>query len=274
MRLLIIGAAGFIGGHLTRKAAAAGYDVVALSRAGSVAGFSGPHFIWELGQPLPPMALDGVSCAIYLAHDFGGEKGAALTVQQTLACVEQLRRHGVGRQLFFSSYSAGAYAISLYGRTKFEIERAVTGLADLVIVRPGLVLGDGGIYGRIRKWAQKFPLVPLPDGGRLEVPVISIHRLCDETLALASAPAPPREANLFEQRLVTLRELVDRAASEVGRHPLIVPVPSMLLLWGLRAMAALRIPSPVNADNLVGLLASQNAGHLSILPSGGTEHTA
>jgi nucleoside-diphosphate-sugar epimerase len=25
--------------------------------------------------------------------------------------------------------------------------------------------GDGGVYGRIRKWARPLPVIPLPDGG-------------------------------------------------------------------------------------------------------------
>lgn len=52
---------------------------------------------------------------------------------------------------------------------------------------------------------------------------------------------------------------------EVRRQPLIVPIPSLLLVFGLRAAALLRIPLPVNADNLSGLLANQSAGHTSTL---------
>lgn len=265
MRLLVIGAAGFIGSNLTRHAAAQGLDVVALARSGRVAGFSGPCLRWSLGQPLPAKALEGVTCAIHLVHDFDGENGARLTAEQTTACVARLREAGVLRQLFFSSYSAGAHATSLYGRTKFAIERALAGAADVVIVRPGLVLGDGGIYGRIRKWAQNFSLVPLPDGGRLAVPVIDVERLSRETILLAEISGGHDDANLFEPELVSLRELVLRAAAEVHRRPLIVPIPSLFLLSGLRAAALLRIPLPVNADNLSGLLANQSAGHASTL---------
>lgn len=265
MRLLVIGAAGFIGSNFVRYAAGQGVDVVALSRSRRLADFGGTFSQWALGRPLPASALEGVTCAIHLVHDFNGEEGARLTFNQTLACVAELRALGVKRQLFFSSYSAGEHATSLYGRTKFAIERALAGAADIVIVRPGLVLGDGGVYGRIRKWAHKFPAVPLPDGGYFDVPVIAIERLSQETLTLAMAVGKADHVNLFEPQLVSLRQLVLSAAAEVQRRPLIIPVPSALLLFGLRVAAFLRIPLPVNADNLVGLLANQAAQHVSTL---------
>ncbi|MDD2768530.1 MAG: NAD(P)H-binding protein [Methylococcus sp.] len=265
MRLLILGAAGFIGSHLVRHAAAQGLEVVALCRSGKVEGFDGRTFVWALGQPVPVASLGGVDCAVHLAHDFSGEAGARLTQEATLACVAQLRAAGVRRQIFFSSYSAGPHAESIYGRTKHAIERELDEYADVVIVRPGLVLGDGGLYGRIRKWARRLPLIPLPDGGRGQVPVISVERLCRETLGLASMAAPLREANLFDPNMHSLRQLVLDTAAEAERYPWVLPVPSMLVIAGLRLAEMLRLPLPVNADNLSGFLANQQAQHVSTI---------
>lgn len=265
MRLLILGAAGFIGSHLARHAEAAGHEVVAMCRSGKVARFDGPTFRWMLGQQVTSNALEGVDCAIHLAHDFGGEVGARLTREATLACVTDLRARGIPRQIFFSSYSAGPHAHSTYGRTKLAIEQGLEGCADVVIVRPGLVLGDGGLYGRIQKWARRVPLIPLPNGGHGQVPVISIERLCRETLNLACMALPPREANLFEPRLCTLRQLVLDAAEGGGKHPWVLPVPSLLVIVGLRFAELLHLPLPVNADNLRGFLSNQQAQHFSTI---------
>lgn len=265
MRILIFGAAGFIGSHLARHAAEQGHDVIALCRSGKVPGFAGTTIAWALGEPVPESALKGADCAIHLAHDFNGEPGARLTEMATLACVVQLRSAGVARQLFFSSYSAGEHAESLYGRTKLAIEQVMTQYADITIVRPGLVLGDGGLYGRIRKWSRLLPLIPLPDGGLGRVPVVEIARLCRETLALASLDVPAREANLFELQLKSLRQLVLEAASDAGRRPWLLTVPSNLVIAGLKLAAFLHVPLPVNADNLSGFLANQQASHLSTM---------
>jgi uncharacterized protein YbjT (DUF2867 family) len=209
-------------------------------------------------------AAAGVQCAVHLAHDFGGETGARSTIDSTLASVTRLRAAGVRRQLYFSSYSAGEHARSLYGRTKLAIERGLAGQADTMIVRPGLVIGPGGIYGRIAALARRLPIVPLPNADG-QVPVIALERLAQETLAILRAPRLPAEANLFESELVSLRQLARDAAAAAGRRPLLLSVPAGLVRAGLRVTAALHIPLPVNADNLEGFLANQAAPHVSTL---------
>lgn len=267
MRLLIIGATGFIGRNLVSVAAAQNTEVIALSRSGVRPEGAAHAFSWSFGQPVPEGAYQGVSCAVHLAHDFDGEEGALRTIESTVAIASQLQAAGIPRQLFFSSYSAGEHASSLYGRTKFALEQAL--VEQAVIVRPGLVLGEGGIYGRIRKWARVLPFVPLPDGGQGRVPVIGVKALCELTLKLALDTAPAAEANLFEHELRSLRELVLEAAAEVGRKPWIVPIPAVLLTGILALAARFHIPLPVNADNLAGFMANQSATHVSTLGKNG-----
>lgn len=265
MRILILGAGGFIGSRLVTVAESRGIAVVALARGRVPAGVNVVGLPWSLGKSVPEAACQRVDCAIHLAHDFSGEEGARLTLLSTIAAAAQLRDAGIRRQIFFSSYSAGEHATSLYGRTKLAIENGLSTVGGMVIVRPGLVLGDGGIYGRIRKWARLAPVIPLPDGGRGKVPVIDINRLCEETLRIAGGTSTEREENLFEGEHRSLRQLVLAAAEEAGRSPWIVPVPSIFVLQVLRAAGFLHIPLPVNADNLAGFLGNQAAGHQSTL---------
>jgi hypothetical protein len=80
---------------------------------------------------------------------------------------------------------------------------------------------------------------------------------------IAAASSPKSEYNLFENDLLSLRQIVQEAALEAGRSALVLPLPSSLVLLGLRLTAALRLPLPVNADNLAGFLANQEATHQS-----------
>jgi uncharacterized protein YbjT (DUF2867 family) len=214
---------------------------------------------------LDDTAIEGADCALHLAHDFDGSKGAEKTLTGTIEAVQKLRRAGVRHQVVFSSYSAGPHASSLYGRTKSTLEEQVLGMDCVSVIRPGLVLGNGGLYGRIRTFVRLSPLVPLPDGGAGKVPVIEITQLCVQTLLIAAADAPRKEYNLFEKELRTLRDIVQSAAHEAGRTAWVIGVPSTLVLLILRMTAALHLPMPVNADNLAGFLANQEAGHESTL---------
>lgn len=268
MRILITGSTGFIGTHLVREALARGHTVIALSRSGSQGVADVEARRWRLGEPLPILAAEVIDVAIHLAHDFDGVKGAELTRTSTIAAALQLAAAGVQGQLFFSSYSASPQAVSLYGRTKQDIESGLLEKAGVTIVRPGLVMGEGGIYARIAKVARSFPFVPLPDGGRGLVPVIRIDRLCRETLALCEAGSFLQQANLFEPGLVSLGDMVRDIAAGQGRKLRIIPVPSQLFLAGLAVVGFLRIKLPVNADNLRGFLANQASSHTSTLEPG------
>lgn len=244
-----------------------GHEAIAFCRSGKVTDFEGECHPWTLGRGLDAAAIAGAECAIHLAHDFGGAGGAEQTLAGILAAVRQLQQAGVRRQLLYSSYSAGPHAASLYGRTKSALEAQVLDMQDVIIVRPGLVLGAGGLFGRIRTFARLSPLVPLPDGGVGKVPVIEIGKLCDRTLRIAVDAAPLKVHNVFEPELISLRDIVLSAAREAGRSPWIIPVPSKLVLFGLHLSATLHLPLPVNADNLSGFLANQSAGHVSTLES-------
>src|SRR5688500_11454328 len=90
MRILIIGAGGFIGSHLVSAAAAQGLEVFALSRSGNVLRPNETGFAWSFGQPLPDPVLRNIDCAVHLAHDFGGAEGARRTIESTLIAAGQL----------------------------------------------------------------------------------------------------------------------------------------------------------------------------------------
>ena len=263
MRILIIGSAGFIGREMTIAAARAGHEVFAVSRAGLAQQGSARSFSWSFGKAMPSDALEKVDSAIILAHDFSGPEGAQSTFDGTIALASVLRGAGVKRQLFFSSYSSSETAPSLYGRTKFKLEQVLGENYGSVIIRPGLVIGGGGLYGRIQKVSQILPIIPLPDGGSGKVPVIDIQKLCKLTLELAEDNTTNLEANLFEDELKTLRQLVLDAAGASHHKPFIISVPSFFYIAILRLASTLHIRLPVNEDNLIGFLANQTPSHLS-----------
>lgn len=252
----ITGASGFIGQHLIAEARRRGEKVIALSRSGINMSSPDLSLPWTLDQ-IPPIMGLSIDCAIHLAHDFQGEAGAQRTIDGTLKAIQTFREAGARRQVFYSSISSGTHAVSLYGRTKFAIEQRLRDQPDITILRPGLVLGNGGIYGRIRQWIELFPIVPLPDGGYGDMPVIQVERLCRKTFVCLGDPDAPRDKDLYEPELKSLRTLIIGEAALMGRKLWIVPIPSRLLLIVLATLERLHFPLPVTADNLKGFLANQ-----------------
>jgi nucleoside-diphosphate-sugar epimerase len=263
MRVLIFGASGFIGSSLVSWLTSSGHEVVALSRTSPIPGFCGRCIFWEMGVELPH-DLGEIDCAIHLTHDFDGDEGAAKTLFGVLKAVKDCHNLGIKRQLFFSSYSAGDYAKSLYGKTKYMLEQSISNIKGAIIIRPGLVLGDGGIYGRIKRFAKKYPIVPFP-GGHGKVPVIEINILCAQIESIALGRLGNGPFNLFEDRFYDMRDLIIHATSDVARKPLLVPIPINWMIFGLYIAAALKIKLPVNLDNLDGFIANQTAKHVSTM---------
>ena len=265
MHILITGATGFIGRHLVHYAANSGHSVIALSRSGAEVAGARTQIAWVLGELPNLSASQSIDAAIHLAHDFGSDDGANRTITGTIDLFEMLVQTGVRRQIFVSSYSAGPHAKSIYGLTKGQIESALKVDSSAVIVRPGLVLGSGGIYGRMSSWARHWPIVPLPDGGRGVVPIIAIEHLCQELVWLCETTDPPREFNAFHEDQISLRDLVLKVAIEAGRKPWILPIPTAFLLPLLRAAEALGVKLPVHSDSLIGFTSNQLARHKASL---------
>lgn len=261
MRILITGGSGFIGRALIDVALKHGHHVVVLSRS-KIDGMPSLEWCrWDLGDWEAQGIPSQIDMALHLAHDFGGQKGAEETINGTLGLANRLAEHGCPRQIFFSSYSAGEHATSVYGTTKTIIERGFMKLPGGIVVRPGLVIGDGGVYRKIQSAAIHLPVIPLPGGGRGKVPVIKIEKLCERIMAIAERNVTLREINLFESEVISLRDLVDDAARMGGKKLLILPIPDSLLLFGLGLAKLLHIPLPINEDNLRGFMSNQLAQH-------------
>jgi nucleoside-diphosphate-sugar epimerase len=200
-----------------------------------------------------PSALDS-DLIIHCGHDFA--PGAfARNVELARALLP------ARRVLYFSSCSAVPDARSEYGRTKHVIERMFLD-AGHAVIRPGLVVGPGGLFLRTAQTLRRARFVPLVDGGRLLAPVIALPDLLAAVAAIVEAPKQ-REWNLFLPELAAQRDYV----LAVQPRARIIPVPAGLALGLLRVARAAGMALPIGEENLLGILDSQNLPWASDLPA-------
>jgi nucleoside-diphosphate-sugar epimerase len=159
--------------------------------------------------------------------------------------------HG-GRSLFISSLAAHPGAISVYGRHKLASEP----LFDAVL-RPGLVLGDGGLVERSVRLMRRRRVVPMVAGGSQPLQTVAIddlvtavERVVDGGLSGAFAVADPQATSY--------RDVYAAIARALGLRVRFVPVPYRLLEAVLRAAAAARLDVGVGVENLRGLRAARH----------------
>ncbi len=256
MRIFITGIGGFVGSQLARFLHEGGHEVGgSASRAESAARL--PEWLvarveLRLGDAIDAAMLVGYDAVFHLAHASGAD-GQEDNLRGTLSLATAARDAGVARLVFTSSYSAHARATSHYGRGKLLIEQALATRPDLAttVVRLGLVLGPGGLFARMSDTLRRLPVVPLPDGGRNTVPILSIHDSNRALLAVLDEPAGGTFNLAYEQR-PTLRELMAAMARDAGLRRAFLPVPLGLVLGPLRLLELLHIPTPIDAENLRG----------------------
>lgn len=262
MNVLVTAATGFIGGHLVRALRSRGHRIVGTSRSGTgIEGVSECHrlVVSEPWQDLHEIFHD-IEVVIHLVHDYCVDQGALTAwYERVKNCASNA---GVPRQILISSYSARVDASSRYGRSKFEIEQV---FADQTIVRPGLVVGNGGVFGKIARFLSRVRVVPVPGGGG-KVPYISIHNLCEclvNIIADERITAGVKEFNLFQHEFITLPEMLRAIAKVIGTRNMFIPLNRSVMLGCVILAENLGLKPSLNSDNLRGFLKNQEPLHVS-----------
>jgi nucleoside-diphosphate-sugar epimerase len=240
MNVFITGVTGYLGQRLAASLVKQGHRVAGSSRR--------EH---ELGQPVDPAMFEGYDVVIHAAHDF--TRGAMdRNIEGTLACFAAARKRGVRRQIFLSSYSARADVLSEYGNTKHRIERMFLDGGETVL-RPGLVVGNGGLFARQRTALLRTTVVPVIGDGSLPTAVISIRHFLDATEA-AMVRGEPGVYGLFYDERPSMRQFVRAIKTHAGQRSVILPLPVSVAKVLVRLGRALGLNVPVDPDQIEALL--------------------
>ncbi|HYC78304.1 MAG TPA: NAD-dependent epimerase/dehydratase family protein [Planctomycetota bacterium] len=254
--LLVTGASGFIGSHVTRAARDAGWRVVALvrpttERAGR-ASFEGETRAGDLrDEKSLERALEGVDAVVHLAgltraksrKEFfdANAGGVARLVRAARRTAPRLKRF-----VYVSSLAAGGPSldgrpvreddpprpVSDYGRSKLAGEeelRREAGELPWTIVRPPIVYGPeerdlfeifkaarGGFVPVVGSGAERYSILHGEDLARLLVSTLGRERGAGKIYYAA------------EPDTYTHRELIGHCAAAVGATPRLLPVPRWL----------------------------------------------
>jgi NADH dehydrogenase len=256
--VMITGVNGFVGASLAAELAAHGRRVrgTTSTRTGISAPAPGVErkALLRFGDSVGSEIFAGVDMVIHCAYDL---RPAHMqdNVSGTMKIAEAAAAAGAGRQIFISSYSAHVAAANDYGKTKFILQRYFLDQGHAVI-RPGLIVGPGGMFKRLFQTLQRYPVAPLIGGGGVKMPIVA---LADFLTALTLIAESRRAGlfNLFLPQLVTQREFAAAVRAASGRNTIMVPVPAGLLRALSGLFGRLGIALPVDADSLNGLAANQ-----------------
>jgi NADH dehydrogenase len=275
----VFGGSGFVGRHVVRALAKAGWRVRVAARRPDLAFFLQPS--GKVGQ------IHAVQANIrYPASIAAAVKGASAVINlvgilapsgtQSFEALQHLGAAAVakaaaeaGAQFFVQVSAIGADAAgnSLYAQTKAKGESAVLeAFPRAAILRPSVVFGpEDDFFNRFAKMAQLLPALPLIGGGKTKLQPVFVDDVAEAVMRCLSEPACGKIYELGGPEIVTMREIMAYVLSVTGRKRLLAPLPFSIAKWvglgseiGMKLSLGLLPPSLAVTRDQVELLRQDN----------------
>lgn len=233
MKVLVLGASGFIGSAAALELQRRGHEVIAGARRPGKARPRLPSLTWvaadfdDLKRPsawAPLLAgVDAVVNCVGVLQDSVGDSVALAHETAPGALFAACETAGVRRIIHLSA--VGVEADTDYGRSKLATERALAASAlDWTVLRPSLVLGEAPYGGTaLLRALAAFPVfTPLPGGEQLFRPVAMADLTALIARLLETAGASWEVLEVGGPEPVTLEELAGRYREWLGLEPVSV----------------------------------------------------
>lgn len=268
MNILICGANGFVGRHLTQRLRQSGHHVARGVRRPTQSGDVAVDYRIDTNKAIWLPRLEGVAVvinAIGVLRDSVPQPMAALHTATPAALFAACAATGVERIVQISALGVGAGVDTPYFSTRQAAENSLHALPDTIrrlILRPSLIYGDDGASAKMFRYLARLPVHVLPAGGHQRLQPVHIddlsqavecwlndHHASSQTVAAVGAEA------------TTLRGMLDSYRAQLQLPPAVhIATPAALIR--LAARAGDHIPaSPLCRDTWTMLNAGNTADH-------------
>lgn len=274
MRIMLLGAGGFIGRSIMADLLASDHEVIGIARNVGELPFAFPvaQFIAiDLAQAANPEVwrhhLPGIDIIINAAGILRGRDMDAIHVDTPKALYTAALDAGVKRIVLISAISARSDVATDYSVSKLAGEEALrsSGL-NWTILRPSLVYGDGSYGGTslMRGMAGLLLITPVPGNGNFAFTPIHVHDLSQAVLTVCEGAAFSEQTlEPVGPETLNLKDLLRQYRAWLGfgkARFLPVPMPLMRFLGRVGDVAG---NGPIATNSLVQMVAG-NAGDSAV----------
>jgi nucleoside-diphosphate-sugar epimerase len=248
----ITGATGLIGSELCDSLEQNDYRVIRLIR--NPARHVDRKYLLE-EEPVPDLFTD-IDILIHCAYDKNDreiETGINYLASKRLFEVAALS--GVSHIIFISSIAAQPAILSSYGQSKLAIEKLLN-LEEHTILKPALIIGNGGLFKRLLKTALSKKFIPLVGNGQQSLQYLAIADLQKAVLQVIEEKIAGKFV-LANKENTTYKDFFIRLSAHYNKKIKFVKIGSSLLLAGIRIGNLVGIRLPINRENILGLVSQQ-----------------
>jgi dTDP-glucose 4,6-dehydratase len=233
MRILVMGATGFVGRRLVDELYDRGHEVVACSRSANDVVFPDgvEPFEADLGDPESLSGLcDGVDVAYYLIHSLTAENFAERDRRYGERFRDLASEAGVDRVVYLSGISGDEDDLSPHLASRREVETMLApGSYDLTVLRAAIIIGpESASFRIVDDLTDRLPLMAVPKWVQTPCQPIAIDDVIAYLVGLLDAPRTRGGTyDIGAPTVTSYRELLEATAEQKGKQIYIVPVPVM-----------------------------------------------
>jgi uncharacterized protein YbjT (DUF2867 family) len=233
MRILVVGASGYIGGRLVPLLQARGHDLVLMSRDARPLAARFPEATVVAADLLDPstlsQALEGIEVAYYLAHSMAaGERGFAERDRQAARNFAQAARSaGVSRIVYLGGLGEDAADLShhLASRHETGAELAAHGV-PVTEFRAAVIIGSGSAsFEILRHLTERLPVMITPRWVGTRCQPIGIRDVLDYLAAALDHPETTGVVEIGGPDVLSYGDMMRTYARLRGLRRLMIPVP-------------------------------------------------
>lgn len=250
--IVIAGASGFIGGALLKHFWLQGYELTALVRVIPNEELIGVKYVkYDMMKEIDKSVSFQNAIIIHCAYSKQNESETFdINQRATQNLLQKAKREKAKQRIFLSSFSATSQSGSYYAVQKSKLEKLFQ-MEKSTIVRPGLVVGKGGLFYSTLQFIKRFGVLPLMGGGNQLVYYVGIN---DVVTAIDELLVQSRLGFFYLNHPIPLnyKTFYKTIAKRINKRLLLVPVP----LWLLKPLLHLYVYLPnasITKDNIKGL---------------------